>query len=123
MDAVKVFVYGTLKKGYRNHRVLGDSKFLAEAKTASLYLLHDCGSYPCMTVAEKDGKQITGEIYEVTDPRILVDLDRLEGVGSGLYRRETIKLVNPEGTAEALGYIYNRSVERFLDCGTQWPRV
>jgi gamma-glutamylcyclotransferase (GGCT)/AIG2-like uncharacterized protein YtfP len=117
-EPVKVFVYGTLKRGYHNHRILGDSKFLSEATTKPLYKLYDCGSYPCITFDEKDGRAIKGELFEVSSSDILMNLDWLEAVPD-LYRRDKIQLADD---TEAIGYIFNRSTAKFKDCGTEWPR-
>lgn len=115
----KVFVYGTLKKGYHNHRVLGSNpKFCGKATTPPDYLLYDNGSYPCMIQATAgEGRAVEGEVYEVPDSQ-MVALDRLEGV-PWLYERATIEL---PGHGPVIGYIYQRSVSQYLDCGSSWPR-
>ena len=118
-----VFVYGTLKRGYLNNHWLGDSQFVSEATTKPLYSMYHNGSYPCLVNDKENGKPITGELFEVSDPAILEDLDRLEGVRVGLYKREQIQLFSPEEMKEALGYIYLRSVDKLENCGVQWPPV
>lgn len=81
-----VFVYGTLKTGYGNNRLLTNCKKMGDAITKdSSYKLYDCG-FPYMT--EGDGK-VVGEFYEV-DQEALDNLDWLEGVKSGHYERRII---------------------------------
>lgn len=67
-----LFVYGTLKRDFGNHRLLGDSQFLGEASTEGQ--LYSAG-IPYM----KHGPgQVQGEVYIVSD-ETLRRLDRLEG--------------------------------------------
>jgi gamma-glutamylcyclotransferase (GGCT)/AIG2-like uncharacterized protein YtfP len=111
------FVYGTLKKGYRNNILLSQSVFVQEATTKPKYKIYDCGMYPCMIKDDK-GNSITGEIYEI-DETTLARLDRLEGVPY-LYQRDEIQLENFD--KPTLAYFYQDTVEDFIDCGTTWPR-
>jgi len=71
----RVFVYGTLKKGFYNHCVLGDAKFIGNYITKPVYTMYDLGLYPAIGMTGSTA--IIGEVYEVTD---LAALDRLEGV-------------------------------------------
>ena len=85
---VKVFVYGTLKRGGANHDVMAsaDGTFLCEAKTKEKRrLIVDGLPYLCDGRAE-DGHQVEGEIYDIPDARGLARIDGLEGNGS-FYRR------------------------------------
>ena len=113
-----VFVYGTLKRKYRNNILLSNSRFVEEATTKPLYLLYDCGPFPCLIKApEGKGKAIRGEVFECDDIT-MVRLDRLEGVPH-LYQRGEIELEN--GT-KAVGYFYQDDVSDFVECGSSWPR-
>lgn len=86
---IKVFVYGTLKKGEGNHRLLaGRSVFCGEDCIRGK--LFDLGPFPA---AMKEGTDlIHGEIYMV-GPTTLGALDRLEGHPS-FYKREVVKTLN-----------------------------
>ncbi len=111
-----VFVYGTLKRGFRLHRWLRDGRFVCEARTDPVYRLYSVGgSYPAM-VPDENGLAIEGEIFEVSE-RVLEDLERVEGVDRGLYRREraAVAFEQPVWT-----YLYNRSVAGLAECGTAW---
>nr|XP_037277603.1 putative gamma-glutamylcyclotransferase CG2811 [Rhipicephalus microplus] len=79
-----VFVYGTLKSGETNHRILtdpanGHSTFLGEAKTLKKWPLVLVSPYeiPCLLPCEGLGHEVRGEVYQVDD-RMLEVLDRLE---------------------------------------------
>jgi len=90
----KVFVYGSLKKGFGNHQnylsmaiPLGATRTLSRA-----FQMYSFGMFPGVY---KGGKYaIEGELYEVTD-RELERLDMLESNGR-FYNREEVKLANGE---------------------------
>ena len=69
-----VFVYGTLKRGERNHHWLQGARWVGEVERPGL-VLHDLGPFPMAVVGE--GRAF-GELYEV-DSAILARLDQLEG--------------------------------------------
>lgn len=80
-----VFVYGTLKKGYHNNRVLREASFVGEDSTTDGWLL-GCGGIPYAfpsAVVPKEYhdllRPIRGEIYQVYDHHTALDLDGLEG--------------------------------------------
>jgi len=99
-----VAVYGSLRKGLGNHRVLGtDSELLGEIKTKPEFKLYDLGYYPGL---KKDGDtSVTMEVYRVT-PSTLMSVNRLEGYEEGreasFYDREVI----PTEFGDAYTYIY-----------------
>jgi gamma-glutamylcyclotransferase (GGCT)/AIG2-like uncharacterized protein YtfP len=109
------FVYGTLKKGYRNDRYLRNAKFVQNATTKPKYRMYDCGHYPCM-VEDKNGVAIEGEVYEINE-EILKGLDYLEGYPD-LYDRHEIELQDFD--KPTLAYFYNGNVGRFKDAGTRY---
>ena len=93
----KVFVYGSLKKGFGNHPYhLGKADYLGIAVTLPQYSLFSLGSYP--GVINGGITAIEGELYDVTDQE-LASLDRLEGHPS-YYKREEIE------TSEGVAWIY-----------------
>jgi len=96
----KVFVYGTLKKGGVNHRLLKDALFLGEAKTKQKWTMIGSG-YSFPYVLKRDhalGGNIVGEVYYVTKPE-LSRLDMLEGVPSH-YKKQTIEVVHKDFKVE-----------------------
>lgn len=103
---VKVAVYGSLRKGLHNHRLLQGEKFVGQFETDPLYSLIDLGSFPGLL---KDGNTaVLMEVFEVNADK-LKKLDSLEGYhGKGennFYNRE--KIESPFG--ELYTYFYNRS--------------
>ena len=87
----KIFVYGTLKKGFYNNKYLATPKFTAPATTTRKFSLCIGGPYrgPYMFKDDK-GHLIPGEIYRVTN-KTLKKLDKLEGVHSKRYIRRKIR--------------------------------
>ena len=83
-DKHMVFVYGTLKRGFGNNRLLSGSKFLGEARTEDKFALYESG-IP-FVIEDEQVSQISGEVYEV-DERTLARLDRLEGHPNWYFRK------------------------------------
>src|SRR5262249_3632646 len=82
----RVFVYGTLKRGNYNHRLLQefDAKFIGEAQTENRYAMR---SHHFPVIFEDNcGLPVAGEIYHVNDD-CLARLDQLEGVPHMYERR------------------------------------
>ncbi|MCP1675571.1 gamma-glutamylcyclotransferase (GGCT)/AIG2-like uncharacterized protein YtfP [Natronocella acetinitrilica] len=71
----RVFVYGTLRAGGSNHRLLTAGRCLGTHWTEPRYTMLDCGAYPGVVMGGTHA--IHGEVYQVT-PRIMAQLDRLE---------------------------------------------
>jgi len=113
-----VFVYGTLKKNYRNNILLAHSRLVGNSTTKPLYRLYDCGMYPCLVKAKEDGRSIRGEVWEVDD-KTMLRLDQLEGV-PWLYQRGEIELTS--FPYPVIAYFYQEDVSDFADCGNEWPR-
>ncbi len=74
----KLFVYGTLKRGFHNHGIVQHCKFLGEAttKTAS-FTMYDLGAFPGVSIIGND--KIVGEVFELPDAATLARTDQLEG--------------------------------------------
>lgn len=92
----KVFVYGTLREGRSNHRVVKPFQ-AAPAKEAVVpgYTLRRLS--PSIPMAfEAEGEQVVGQVIELQRPRLfraLQQLDLLEGEGS-LYIRKVVKTLD-----------------------------
>lgn len=97
-----IFVYGTLKKGYWNNPVLGDSELIGQIAISG-FKLYESG-IPYMIPSSDPEDAVYGELYRVTDDRVLRGLDRLEGHPT-FYERTEIESGDAEyGTIET--YIY-----------------
>ena len=84
----RVFCYGSLMRGFGNHRLLESSDYIGDAVTEPKYTLLHLGGFPGV-VADGD-TSITGEVYDVDAPT-LRNLDRLEG-HPNFYERQTIQV-------------------------------
>jgi gamma-glutamylaminecyclotransferase len=84
----RVFVYGSLRRGLHNHRLLSGARFDGEAITSPGFRLYDLGSFPGM-VAE-GSERVRGEAFCV-DTATLEALDRFES-HPRFYRRTAIRL-------------------------------
>ena len=104
---VKVFVYGTLKRGGSNHDVMvrAGGTFLCGAKTKELrklvvtHLPFLCDGHA------PDGYQVEGEIFEIPDEPGLDKIDALEGNGS-FYQRRLDDFIELDSPNEHTAWVY-----------------
>ena len=115
----RVFVYGTLKRGGRNHAFLAGQQFLGEARTPPGFTLYSFGKYPGMVREAGDTAGVTGEAWAV-DAACLRQLDELEGLDEGLYERVTINLAPPFADEPVETYLYLRSLAGRPVIGSTW---
>jgi gamma-glutamylcyclotransferase (GGCT)/AIG2-like uncharacterized protein YtfP len=84
-----VFVYGTLKRGHGNNRLLSSSTFLTAAESAVQGQLKDLGGFPCWDMlsplSDAPTAPVRGELWHV-DFEDFRKLDMLEGHPSFFYR-------------------------------------
>jgi gamma-glutamylcyclotransferase (GGCT)/AIG2-like uncharacterized protein YtfP len=112
-----VFVYGTLKRGYGNHRYhLAGAEFLGTAKTVlPEFVMKDTGGFPVVfhknDLPTEPAAKVSGEVYAVQDEHI-VSMDRLESNGSMFVR--TKHTVAIEGFDECT------EVELYLGVPAYW---
>lgn len=113
----KVFVYGTLKKGFGNHHAyLNGARDLGEASIEGT--MFHLGAFPAINLSEQFCR-INGEVYEVNWDHIY-KMDLLEGVGHGFYKRIQ-GLVAPHGVVWM--YVFTQqsaSKEQFIVPGGWW---
>jgi gamma-glutamylaminecyclotransferase len=84
----RVFVYGTLLAGERNHHLLEGARLVGEARTQPAFTLYDFGGFPGMVAG--GNHVVPGEVYEVDEPA-LAAMDRLEGHPT-FYQRTSIRV-------------------------------
>ena len=87
VDGILLFVYGTLRRGERNHRYLKDCAFLCIGELQG-YGNTDFHHLP--GVEPGKGHRVVGEVYRVPIA-VLPRIDRLEGEGM-LYRRTPVTI-------------------------------
>ena len=85
----RVFVYGTLKRGFWNHHLLEQCTYLGEAVTLKEFALY-VDTIP-FVIKDQPVSRICGEVYEV-DEQVLMRLDQFEG-HPHWYRREKISVL------------------------------
>lgn len=99
---MKVFVYGTLKRGYGNNILLRGAEYLGEGVLNNhiLYYSYGKGGFP---VSRYNGKgRVLGEVYEIDPDKHLYSLDSLEGYSAehdtGMYLRREAEIVGTDGS-------------------------
>lgn len=117
------FVYGTLKRGHGNHRILKTCEFLGPAVTVDRFVLTDVGfpyMYPENLVIGALAFPVLGEVYRVTAYGIRSQLDSLEGY-PGHYDRRKIDVILDDGggVVQANAYIPVSNTMRGQVCGTK----
>ncbi len=105
---LRVFVYGTLKKGESNARVWPRIPVNIRKGTVKAHLL-DLGPFPGIIVKD-DGDDVSGEVWEFDDGDndvVLHTLDVFEGAArksNQLYRRVSTKAKVGEETTDVWCY-------------------
>ena len=91
-ECSQVFVYGSLKEGEWNNRLLSSSFKLSTTSTADLFIMGNVG-FPYSVPKEHVPEELTltylpveGEVWEVDDIFTFMSLDSLEGEGSHYHR-------------------------------------
>ena len=118
MATVRLFFYGTLKRGGRNHHLLRGQRFVGEAETLPRYRLYGTGSYPCLVEDVQNGVAVRGELWEV-DEQLMPVLDALEDAPN-LYMLRPVALRGVPPPVST--YLYRKDVTGLADCGPSWPR-
>lgn len=115
---VKLFVYGTLKRGGRLNNWMRDQNFICNATTVPQYRLHTVGGFPGLVENKDDGESIHGELWEVSED-FLPTLDQVEAVGSGLFGRGEVELSSP-GKEKVVTYLYKGYLDDCPVHGNCW---
>ena len=102
-----VAVYGSLREGFGNHSLLGDSELKSTERLRGGFTMLHLGGFPGV-VLEGDS-DITVEVYEVDDD-VFARLDQLEGYPS-FYNRKQVK------TTEGMAWMY------YLECKDEWTNT
>ncbi len=114
----KLFVYGTLKRGFSRSAALQGERFWGPAQTQPRYRLYNVGNFPGLVEAP-DGLCIEGELWDIS-PECFKRLDEIEGLGIGLYKRAKVSLLAPYHREDVETYLYNQSLTGLADCGVRW---
>lgn len=86
MSTRRIFVYGTLLRGFPAHELMAGARFVGTARTAPAFELVDLGPYPGLLA--QGATAVAGEVYDVPES-LLARLDDYEGPD---YDRRPIEL-------------------------------
>ncbi|MFH1496951.1 MAG: gamma-glutamylcyclotransferase family protein [Verrucomicrobiota bacterium] len=114
-----LFVYGTLKRGCKNHAHMAGQSLVADARSVGGHRLYDLGDYPGLVPDPTEPDGVIGEIWSV-DAAALRRLDDFEGVDEGLYARRPIKLRPPHDTLAVDTYVFLGRVDGRPRIGPEW---
>jgi gamma-glutamylcyclotransferase (GGCT)/AIG2-like uncharacterized protein YtfP len=115
MTSDRVFVYGTLMRGFDHpmaQLLSRSAEFIGEARCQGrLYLVKH---YPGLVLSNEPSDVVFGELYRLRAPQeLLREFDMYEACGEGFaapteYIRQMLAVMLDDGTAsEAWTYIYN----------------
>lgn len=109
MSKVLIAVYGTLRKGFGNHRIIEDAEYLGTFNSPPIYNLHNLGGFPGLK--HNGTTSVVMEVYSVNKEEAS-NVDSLEGYRPGVtptfYDKEIIE--TPWGNAGV--YIYVNNLDR-----------
>lgn len=112
MSQHNVFVYGTLKRGYGNNRLLRNSEFVDVGVSADNEFTMYCnGGFPY--VFDSGEAFVAGEVYSVTD-EVFGHLDGLEGYPRH-YDRKQIDVSTKKGIIKCWIYIGQNEESKMAD--------
>ncbi len=110
----RVFVYGTLRRGFINNEATlafrNGATFLCAGWVAGG--LYSVGWYPALIEGELG--EVSGEVWELTSPGLMEVLDDYEGLfdeGPPEYARERRRVRTGAGSVEAWAYVYLHEVD------------
>ena len=103
-----LFVYGTLRKGHKNHHIIDSLEYLGNYITKNNYYYNKMKDIVYKTdnniENETEYTQITGELYKIPDKSFISYIDNFEKHPNYFYR-ENIYVLDKNNKTE-LSYIY-----------------
>lgn len=116
MASTILFLYGSLKRGERNHRLVADQQYLGEAVTEPRYRIVAVGYYGGLVEDAETGLAVRGELWAVSRC-CLLELDDFEG-GEGGWVRRPVAVAGRDGVES---YFYDGPVPPGAGSGDRWP--
>jgi gamma-glutamylaminecyclotransferase len=111
MTTFTVFVYGTLKRGFDNHRILANSKFISTAHTLHSYpMISIYKAFPYLIDVEGEGFCVNGEVYE-TNYRTMLRIDELKGRPDHYTMREIEVVLEDKTVVKAIVYFLAEKIQ------------
>lgn len=125
---MKVFVYGTLKKGYGLNSLLKNAEPLGSAQVAGYKLVYSGDKQSFPFAIENVGTRIIGEVYDIGDDiRTRNSLDGVEGSPNWYLRT---KVMTTEGELVEMYVMPKERLPKvtYTDCPNntveyEWSRV
>ena len=97
---MRIFVYGSLRRGFGNHSLLHDAKFIGDGWVPG-FTMYSLGAYPMCT----DGVgAVFAEAYEIDD-KILSRLDALEGYPAFYNRKQVMAEISYPDSPSYLHFV------------------
>lgn len=116
MKKTLVAVYGTLRRGFGNHRLLQNAEYMGTFNTEPIYTLHDLGGFPGLK--NNGTTSVVMEVYSVNQQEA-ENVDRLEGYSPNhpatFYDKQPIE--TPWGTAGVYIYVNNLDKAPLVESG------
>ena len=115
-NTVKIFVYGTLKKGGRFSTSFDNFRISVKEAKASGIMYNVNNAYPAAIFGK--GGVITGELHEYSHAKEVISLlDAIEGYidensNANLYNRIMVEVTTNDGKEKCLAYEFARSVSK-----------
>jgi gamma-glutamylaminecyclotransferase len=116
----KVMVYGTLRRGQSNFRVMeGGVTFVGNCMMVGAKMFSLGGAFPGVKVDDTLSHAVHGELFIVNDEETIRRMDRLEG-HPNFYERQLHKVDTPDETHDAWVYIYQHDTHGELIASGDW---
>ena len=120
MSKHSVAVYGSLRQGLGNHRLLEHVESHEKGVTLSNFNMYSLGGFPAIT--EEGTAGVVVEVYDVDDATF-ARLDRLEGYPSFYDRKEVDVLLDNGNTVQAwIYYLHDQPAYAGLVEGNDWVK-
>src|SRR5438105_2133776 len=111
-----LFLYGSLKRGHSNHRLVADQEYLGDAATEPRYRVIEIEQYGGLIRDDAAGLAVRGELWAVSRCRLL-ELDDFE-TGEGLWARGPVAVPGRDGVE---AYFWVGEVPADVRSGNVWP--
>lgn len=119
---LKVFVYGTLKPGESYFQKYGLDRFSQAEKATAIGSLYHLPRYHYPAMG-KGNNTVWGYVLQISHPRVLNELDYLEGYIKGIiptgnsYNRTRIQTFRPSGQPLTIAWVYQMQLEQIKSLG------
>ena len=110
---MQIGVYGSLKKGKYNHRLIEDCELVGKTKVKGT--LYRVSSYPALI--EEGDNEYELEVYKITNPNVFEDLRNME-IGAGYIE---IELTSPDIVGSFIVYFAGDRLEE--RCKTKYEVI